>query len=121
MKNRNVEFKVIEDKRIVIATIKGIEYDPIRVFNKKFIAHSTSNIELSAWYDQKFMMPHSMKAVARCCPDDKFDIEKGKQIALKKLNEKYNCSLDKHMMHIANAMKKSLEKTESYMKVHKVI
>ena len=121
MKNRNVEFKVIEDKRIVIATIKGIEYDPIRVFNKKFIAHSSSDLELSAWRNQKFHMPYSMKAVARCCPDDEFDVEKGKQIALKKLTEKYNNSLDKHMYHIANAMKKSLEKTESYMKAHKVI
>lgn len=122
MKHTNIEYKVIEDKRIVIATIKDIAYDPMNVFNQKFMAHSTSDIMLLGGYDnQKFMMPHSMKAVARCIPDDEFSVEKGKQIARKKLTEKYNRSLDRHIAHIAKAMKKSLDKTEVYLKAHKVI
>ena len=62
-----------------------------------------------------------MKSVARCIPDDEFSVEKGKQIARKKLTEKYNRSLDRHIGHIAKAMKKSLEKSEAYLKEHKVI
>ena len=121
MKNRNVEFKVIEDKRVVIATVRDITFDPIHVFNKKFMAHSTSNIELAAWYDQKFMMPNSMKAIARCIPEDEFSVEKGKQIALKKLTEKYNQSLDRHLKHISDSMKKCIDNMDIYLKEHKVL
>jgi hypothetical protein len=123
MKHTNVEYKVIEDKRIVVATIRGITYDPINVFNKKFMAHSTSDlvIDNNYNYNQKFLMPYQMKAVARCVPDDEFSVEKGKQIALKKLSEKYNCSLDRHLTHIAKAMQKSMNKMNVYLKDHKMV
>lgn len=123
MKHTNVEYKVIEDKRIVIATIRGIAYDPIDVFNTKFMAHSTSDIAIGTTYNynQKFLMPYSMKAVARCIPDDEFSVEKGKQIALKKLSEKYNRSLDRHLAHIAQAMQKSMDKMNAYLETHKMV
>lgn len=121
MKHDNVEYKVIPEKQIVTATIKGIQNDPIHVFNDRFMAHATSDIEIGAWWNQKFMMPYSMKAVARCIPDDEFSVEKGKQIALKKLSEKYNRSLDRHLMHIANAMKKCLDNMDVYFTKHKMI
>ena len=122
MKIENVEYKVIEDKRVVVASIRGISFDAINVFNNKFLAHATSHLDLvSAWDNQKFMMPYSMKAIARCIPDDEFSVEKGKQIALKKLSEKYNRSLDRHLMHIANAMKKCLDNMDVYFTKHKMI
>jgi hypothetical protein len=121
MKHDNVEFKVIEDKRIVIATIRGISNDPIEVFNKKFMAHATSDMFMDAWHNQKFMMPNSMKAVARCIPDDEFSVEKGKQIALKKLSEKYNNSMDRHIKHMSVAFHKCLDKMDEYLKEHKMI
>ena len=122
MKIENVEYKVIEDKRVVVASIRGISFDAINVFNNRFLAHATSHLDLvSAWDDQKFMMPYSMKAVARCIPDDEFSVEKGKQIALKKLSEKYNRSLDRHLMHIANVMKKCLDNMDVYFTKHKMI
>ena len=121
MKNENVEFKVIEDKRVVIATIKGIAFDAIHVFNDKFMAHATSSLRVSSYYDQKFMMPYSLKAVARCLPDDNFDVEEGKKIALKKLTEKYNNSLDRHLKHIYDSFDKCLDNMENYLKAHKVM
>ena len=121
MKHENVEFKVIEDKRIVVATIKGIATDPIAVFNDKFMAHSTSYMWMNACYHQKFMMPNSMKAIARCIPEDEFSVEKGKQIALKKLTEKYNQSLDRHLKHISDSMKKCIDNMDIYLKEHKVL
>lgn len=121
MKHDNVEYKVIEDKRIVVATIKDIQYDAMYVFNDKFMAHATSDIEVGMWPNQKFMMPYSMKAVARCDPNDEFSVEKGKQIALKKLSEKYNQSLDRHLVHISKAMKKCLDNMDVYLEKHKMI
>lgn len=125
MNNNNVEFKVIEDQRVVVATIKGITFDAINVFNNKFMAHATSSLILEdAWSktrNQKFYMPYSMKAVARCIPDDEFSVEKGKQIALKKLTEKYNNSLDRHLKHISDSMKKCIDNMDVYLKRHKMI
>ena len=121
MKHEYVEYKVIEDKRIVVAQISGIQYDAINVFNDKFMAHATSNLSMSAWRDQKFFMPKSMKSVARCIPEDEFSVEEGKRIALKKLSEKYNNSLDRHLRHIYNAMNKCLDNMGEYLKEHKMI
>lgn len=122
MDKRRVNFKVIEDKRVVVATIKCIEYDAINEFNRKFLAHSTSDVVIRAVeYDEKFIMPYSLKAVARCCPDDEFSVEEGKKIALKKLTEKYNSSLDKHLKHISDAMKKCIDNMDVYLKRHKMI
>lgn len=121
MKHDYVKYNVIEDKRIVVAQISGIQYDAINVFNEKFMAHATSKLEMNAWRDQKFFMPKSMKAVARCIPEDEFSVEEGKRIALKKLSEKYNNSLDRHLGHIAKAMQKCLDNMNEYLKTHKVI
>lgn len=122
MKHENVEFKVIEDKRIVVAKISDISGDAIEAFNNKFLPHATSKLWMSAaWSDQEFYMPISLKVVARCHPDDEFDVEKGKSIALKKLTEKYNNSLDRHLKHIYNALYKCLDNMEDYLKAHKVM
>ena len=122
MKTENVEYKVIEDKRIVVASIKGISNDAIHVFNDKFLAHATSDLNIEAyWPNQKFFMPYSMKAVARCIPGDEFSVEKGKQIALKKLSEKYNSSLDRHLAHIYKSLNKCLNNMSFYLEKHKVI
>ena len=122
MKIENVEYKVIEDKRIVVATIKDIRHDAINTFNEKFLAHATSRICLyTSWFDQKFLMPYSMKAVARCMPNDPFSVEEGKKVALKKLSEKYNRSLDRHLLHISKAMKKCLDNMDVYFTKHKMI
>lgn len=121
MKHDNVEYKVIEDKGIVVATIRCIGFDPIHVFNEKFMAHSTSCLKIDTYYNQKFMMPYSMKAVARCNPEDEFSVEKGKEIALKKLSEKYNHSLDRHLKHIYDAMHKCLDNMDRYLEEHNMI
>lgn len=125
MKHDNVEYKVIEDKRIVVAQISNIKYDAINEFSDRFVAHATSSFCVTpTWnfkYDQKFVMPNSMKAVARCIPEDEFSVEKGKQIALKKLSEKYNNSLDRHLAHISKAMRKCLDNMDIYLKKHKMV
>ena len=87
------------------------------------MTHATSDIIVAPMCDdsQKFMMPYAMKAVARCIPEDEFSVEEGKKIALKKLTEKYNNSLDRHLKHIYNTFYKCLDNMEGYLKVHKVM
>lgn len=121
MKHEKVEFKVIEDKQIVVAMIKDIQYDAVHAFNNKFLPHANSDMYMNCFYNEKFFMPHALKAVARCHPDDEFSVEKGKQIALKKLTEKYNASLDRHLGHIYKHLDKCLDNMAIYLAAHKVI
>lgn len=121
MNINNIEYKVLEDKRIVIATIRAITFDPIMFFRKKFLSHATASLDMLTFSDQKFCMPYTMRAIAKCDPNDEFDVEKGKAIARKKLVEKYNLSMDKHMLHYRNAMKKCLDHMDAYLKKHKMI
>ena len=117
MENSRVEYKVIPEQRIVIAKINNIEDDAINFFNKKFLANITSSIHVTNnWYkdDEKFIMPRSLKCVARCHPDDVFDEEVGKRIALKKLSEKYNRCLDKHLAHFLVSFDKTLKIMDKY-------
>lgn len=116
-----VEYKVMPEHRVVIATIRNITYDPEHIFNDKFMPHASSKMYMNLIYNQKFCMPDALKAVARCHPEDEFDAEKGKAIALNKLVEKYNESLDRHLYHIATSMRKCLDNMDTYLKKHKVI
>lgn len=122
MKLENVEFKVIPEHRIVVAQISGIRYDAIETFNYKFLPHAASGFLVNSYFchgDQRFYMPYSLKAVARCHPDDVFDVEKGKKIALDKLIDKYHISLDKHLMNIRKAMNRCLDNMDIYFEKHK--
>ena len=118
MDNTRVEYKVIPEKRIVIANIYGTEHDAIDIFNGKFFANTTSALSIVREYwnhdNGRFTMPRSFKAVARCHPEDVFDEEKGKKIALNKLSEKYNRSLDKHLANIMLVLDRTLKTMDHY-------
>lgn len=115
MDNTRVEYKVIPEKGIVIAKIGGTYWDAMEAFNRKFLSTSTSSLEINNFgRDEKFCMPYMFKAVARCHPEDIFDEEKGKRIALNKLSEKYNRSLDKHLANIMLALDKTLKNMDHY-------
>ena len=115
MDNTRVEYKVIPEKGIVIAKIWGTNFDAIDAFNKKFLSTASSSLDLSVFgRNEKFHMPYTFKAVSRCHPEDIFDEEKGKRIALNKLSEKYNRSLDKHLANIMLALDKALKGIDHY-------
>lgn len=115
MDSSRVEYKVIPEHRIVVAEIRGTSYDALDMFNDKFLACASSAPYL--WLnkqDEKFLMPWRMKAVAHCHPDDVFDEKKGKEIALKKLSEKYNRSLNKHLFNILHCLDVTLKRMDKY-------
>ena len=117
MNNNRVIFKVIPEHRIVKAEINDCEFDAISEFNRKFLAHSTSSLTLAPanYYDEKFMMPNTYSVVVRCHPDDEFDEEKGKRLALDRLADKYTKSLNKHLDNILISLDKSLERLAEYL------
>ena len=117
MNNNRVIFEVIPEHRIVKAEINDCEFDAISKFNRKFLAHSTSSLTLTPanCYDEKFMMQNTYSVVVRCHPDDEFDEEKGKRLALDRLADKYTKSLNKHLDNILISLDKSLERLAEYL------
>ena len=117
MNNNRVIFKVFPEHRVIKAEINDCEFDAIYEFNRKFLAHSTSSLALSTFYcqDEKFIMPNTFSVVVRCHPDDKFDEEKGKCLALNRLADKYTKSLNKHLENILNAIDESLYELANHL------
>ena len=121
MDSRRVQYTVIKDKGIVRASIDCCCYDAIIEFNKRFMEHSTSSLGLDlCGIDSRFMMPCSFSVVAKLHPEDEWNEEEGKRIALRKLATKYNHSLDKHLLNMYNAMMKSMDKMYGYLVAHKM-
>lgn len=117
MNNNRVIFKVFPEHRIIKAEIDDCMFDAINEFNRKFLAHSTSSLALSTFYckGEKFLMPNTYSVVVRCHPDDEFDEEKGKRLALDRLADKYTKSLNKHLDNILISLDKSLERLAEYL------
>ena len=112
-----VEFQEIPSKGIVIARIRGTRYDAIDLINQKFVAHATSKIliECNDYKDSnRYLMPASYKAVARCHPDDTYDFEMGKRIALNKLIDTYHSGLDRRFALFLEDMDKVLKNMDEY-------
>ena len=117
MNNNRVIFKVFPEHRVIKAEINDCMFDAINEFNRKFLAHSTSSLALSTFYcrGEKFLMPNTYSVVVRCHPDDEFDEEKGKRLALDRLADKYTKSLNKHLDNILISLDKSLERLAEYL------
>lgn len=122
MKMENVRYSVVESRGIIRASITDCEYDAIMEFNKRFVAHSTSAFCVCAKDDDsRFIMPHKFSVTVRLHPDDVWDEKRGKDIATRRLAEKYNNSLDKHLFNIYKAFMKSMGKMETYLSDHHLI
>lgn len=80
-----VSFFVDQQHRTVGAVIKDTEKDAVKVIEDKCKWYYFGSCKT---YD-KFCLPMSFKAVAKCSPEDTFDVEIGMEIAYKRLKKKY--------------------------------
>ena len=116
MNINRVKYVVIKDKGIVRAIISGCKYDAFDAFDKKFMSPSTHYLALCVNENhEKFIMPYQFSAVAKLHPEDEWNEETGKKIALKKLSEQYNHSLDKHLANMYDALSSAMGKMKVYL------
>ena len=111
-----VEFKEFPNG-VVKATISGCTYDALNKINRKFMATTTSAIEIdNTWAkaSKEYMMNNTYTAIARCSKDDAYSFEEGKKIALKRLTEKYNRSVDKRIARFLIHMDKVCKSLDKY-------
>lgn len=103
---------------IVKASVSGCRFDAMDKINGKFVATTTSAIEFGSnvWSKahKHYIMNDTYSAIARCAPEDEYNFEVGKKIAMKKLNDKYHRSLDRRIVRFKNDVTKMLQNVEQY-------
>jgi len=116
MNKNKVTYKVFPEQGIVTAEISGCWYDAINIINERFMPNVTSALRIDLNNDnERFFMPKKFKAVAKCHPDDKFDEEVGKRVALNKLTDIYHRSLNTHLVNFMEAFYDCHLEIDSYL------
>ena len=106
-----IKFSVNPENRTVTAYLS----EPKVSFNKGFTGNPMvkAAIDKVVAKDSKALDCSEMKGVAKCHPDDEFDAEIGKSVAMKKLLAKYHVKRAKVLKRIANHLDSaSLEASE---------
>lgn len=106
-----VEFVVSEENRVVVAMIHDTRFDASR-----FIENVRRDIEFYVIKDA--LMQKSMKSVAKCMPEDKFDVDFGKRIAYEKLKNKYWTKYTQALCRGARFMSEVMKATIEEAKKH---
>ena len=91
-----VVFYVNEENRIVTATIKYCARDVLSILHKECGFDFNGFWDVPKQFD-KIYLSATLKSIARCHPDDVFDVEIGKHVARKKLESKYWEKIHKRM------------------------
>lgn len=86
-----IKYFVNEEKKQVIGTLENTKYDVVNKINKMLDGSPF------CYCNDKCLMPDSFKSVVTCDPADEFDIEIGKQIAKKRIMDRYYNSFDKRV------------------------
>ena len=98
-----IKYVVIPEQKKVIALLQNTDFDAICKIRKNLCQ---SNIVV--WDESKYKMKHFYRAVAKCHGEDVFDEERGKEIAKKKLLDKYYSDFDAKIDSVGNEIKNVL-------------
>lgn len=101
-----IKFSVVESQGKVIARIDNCAMDAYNVLRKRLPAY----MEICPCAVQ---MKSSFKAVAKCHPDDTFDVEKGMALAKERVIAKYNKAMAKILIQVGNDIDNYLEDVDS--------
>lgn len=117
MNKSNVQYKVIPENGVVVATIYNTSFDAVDMINERFMQHATSSLYIKCrdYRDERFMMPNYFKAVAKCHDGDVFDENVGKRIALNKLTDAYHNSLNVHLFNYLTYISACADNIEEYL------
>lgn len=105
-----IKISVIESQGKVIARLEGCENDAYNVLTKLGMGDVVFDKET-------VKMPTYIKAVAKCHPEDKFDVEVGTELARKRVIEKYNKHMSRILADVGNSVDAFLERLDEKLEV----
>lgn len=93
-----IKYNIIESQRKVIAKIDNCENDAYNVISKSLKG------KLELFKSESIKLPSYFTAVAKCHPEDEFDAEVGKELAKKRVIEKYNDAMANILLDFGNLL-----------------
>ena len=108
---RDVEYLVFEDKGVVVC----------KLWNCHFIAldRLAKYSFFSVWNPEKYLVDDVFVGVAKCAPEDKFDLEYGKKLALTRAKIKRGNAVNNAIRTFIADVDKALTRLENEA-VHRV-
>ena len=94
-KSGNVVYHIDTEAKTVIAKLRCNENDPMTLFGSQVMEQTAGEgfgpVEMSAFpqFFDKFKIQNDYYGIAKCHPDDEFDIDFGKRLALLRAKQKY--------------------------------
>jgi len=109
-KNGDVVFYIDTDKRTIVAVLKCQKDEPNTIYESqldKLCASSSIQLQPSLdFYGVKHVLINDrFVGKAKCHPNDEFDIEYGKALALLRAKEKHQKALEAKLLMIDNTIK----------------
>lgn len=87
-----IKYFINEEKRQVIGLLENTQWDAINKISKMIV-----DTDFCFCPSEKYRMPSEFRVVVQCDERDKFDPEVGKQIAKKRILDRYYTALDKRV------------------------
>lgn len=109
-KSGNVIYHIDTETKTVVAKLKCHENDPMTLIGSQLMKQTSGDgfgpLELAAYpfFFEEFKIQNDYIGKAKCHPDDEFDIEFGKRLALLRAKQKY-----------LNAVERVLEKSNRWV------
>lgn len=104
-KGGNVQYLIDEDNRIVNAILYCSYRDPQMLFDKvvkNYIKGNGVGPVAVGWDNEKYYINDYYMGTAKCHPDDTFDIDFGKKLALARAKQKYQRAVCKTIFNMHN-------------------
>ena len=105
--SKSIRYVVNEKKRTIVAIIEDTAEDAIRyMYRKRFFLDVFP-------FETRMKMKKSYVGLARCCEEDEFDVNLGKELAKKRVLEKYYIDFLKAIDKMKRPIDEHFEKTMS--------
>ena len=115
IKKRDVEYLIFEDKGVVVCKLWNC-WDIARQRIKKYMPCTSVNLSL-AFFD--YTIDDVFVGVAKCAPDDEFDLEYGKKLALTRAKIKRGRAVNNAIAEYINDTQNGLARL-NFMGIHKI-
>ena len=124
MNNNDVQYYINEEKRTVVAIIKCDINLPNKIFDRVFVNYQgdVKNSPVANGYCcyNDFCINKRFVGIAKCSPNDTFNVEFGKKLALQRAKVKKAKAVEKKYFKIVNAIEHLADLTgEKYNELYR--
>lgn len=104
-----IRYIQLPEKKMTIAILENTRYSAVSK-----IAKAIGNTKSLCFDPDRYVMPNSFKAIAKCSPEDQWDADVGKVVAKAKVMRKYYKSYDKMLDMFSKDIMNLLEGVDNF-------